>query len=108
MSVIMALRLKGDPAKFEEYAKDHPEMADIKDDAVNRGLIAHRFFGSSDGNEIIIVDEWPDPGSFQAFYSANEQAIGEMMSAVGVSGEGAEPEFWRALDTPDKHGWQSV
>src|SRR3954452_16595341 len=85
MSVIMALRLKGDPAQFEGYASDHPEMADIKDDAVTRGMSAHRFFGSSDGNEIIIVDEWPDAESFQGFYSANEQRIGEMMGGAGVS-----------------------
>ena len=108
MSVIMALRLKGDPAKLEEYAKAHPEMAEIKDDAVKRGVIAHRFFGSLDGSEVIVVDEWPDAESFQAFYSANEQKIGEMMGAAGVSGEGAAPEFWRTLDTPDKHGWQAV
>jgi hypothetical protein len=108
MSVIMALRLDGDPAKFEEYVKDHPEMAEIGDDAVKRGLIAHRFFGSQDGNHVIVVDEWPDAETFQAFYSANEGKIGEMMGAAGVSGEGAQPEFWRVLETPDKHGWESV
>src|SRR3954471_1671997 len=104
MSVIVALRLKGDAAKFEEYAKAHPEMAEIKDDAVSRGVIAHRFFGSLDGSEVIVVDEWPDAESFQEFFSANEQRIGELTSAAGVEPSGP-PEFWRALDTPDKHGW---
>jgi hypothetical protein len=108
MSVIMALRLKGDAARFEEYVKEHPEMAEIGEDAVERGLIAHRFFGSLDGDTIIIVDEWPDPESFQGFYEANEQRIGELMGAAGISGEGAQPEFWRVLETPDKHGWASV
>ena len=108
MSVIMALRLSGDPEKFEEYAKAHPEVAEIKDDAVAHGVIAHRFFGSLDGKHVIVVDEWPDPESFQGFYSANEQRIGELMGAAGISGEGAEPEFWRVLETPDKHGWASV
>ena len=107
MSVIMALRLSGDVAKFEEYAKAHPEVAQIKDDAVERGVIAHRFFGSLDGNHVIVVDEWPDPESFEAFFSANQQAIGEFTQAAGVSVE-SEPEFWRVLDTPDKHGWEGT
>jgi heme-degrading monooxygenase HmoA len=105
MSVIVALRLKGDPAKFEEYAQAHPEMADIKDDAVKRGVIAHRFYGSVNGDEVIVVDEWPDPESFQQFFAHNEQTIGELMGGAGVTPAG-EPEFWRVLDTPDKHGWE--
>jgi heme-degrading monooxygenase HmoA len=107
MSVIMALRLQGDPAQFEQYAKDHPEMAEIKDDAVRRGVIAHRFYGSVNGNEVLIVDEWPDPESFQAFFSENEQRIGELMQGSGAAPAG-EPEFWRVLDTPDKHGWEGT
>ena len=107
MSVIMALRLQGDPAQFEQYAKDHPEMAEIKDDAVRRGVIAHRFYGSVNGNEVLVVDEWPDPESFQAFFSANEQRIGELMGGAQASPAG-DPEFWRVLDTPDKHGWEGT
>jgi heme-degrading monooxygenase HmoA len=107
MSVIMALRLQGDPAQFEQYANDHPEMADIKDSAVEHGLIAHRFYGSVNGNEVLVVDEWPDPDSFQAFFSKNEQAIGQLMQGAGVA-QGGEPQFLRVLDTPDKHGWEGT
>ena len=107
MSVIMALRLKGDAAKFEEYAKAHPEMAEIKDDAVEHGVIAHRFFGSVDGDEVIVVDEWPDPESFKTFFEKNQPKIGELMGGAGVEPAG-EPEFWRVLDTPDKHGWDDT
>jgi heme-degrading monooxygenase HmoA len=106
MSVIMALRLKGDAAKFEEYAQAHPEMAEIKDDAVAHGATAHRFYGSVNGDEVLVVDEWPDPESFQAFFSANEQRIGELMGGAGLT-PGGDPEFWRVLDTPDKYGWES-
>jgi quinol monooxygenase YgiN len=105
MSVIMTLRLEGDPAKFEEYSKAHPEMANIKGSAAEHGCMAHRFYGSVDGDHIVIIDEWPDPESFQAFYSKNEQQIGELTQAAGVTGAG-QPEFWRVLDTPDKHGWE--
>src|SRR3954447_26772424 len=100
MSVIMALRLKGDAAKFEEYAKAHPEMAEIKDDAVAHGVIAHRFFGSVNGDEVIVVDEWPHPESFQQFFAENERRVGELMAGAGVEPAG-DPEFWRVLDTPD-------
>jgi heme-degrading monooxygenase HmoA len=107
MSVIMALRLKGDPAKFEEFAKAHPEMAEIKDDAVEHGVIAHRFFGSLDGSEVIVVDEWPDAESFQTFFEKNQERVGQLMSGAGAEPAGP-PEFWRVLDTPDKHGWDNA
>ena len=107
MSVIVTLRLQGDPAQFEQYANDHPEMAEIKDSAVEHGLIAHRFCGSVDGNTVLVTDEWPDPESFQSFFSDNEQRIGELMQGAGVS-PGGDPEFWRVLDTPDKHGWEGT
>ena len=107
MSVIVALRLKGDPAKFEEYAKAHPEIAEIKDDGVARGVIAHRFFGSLDGSEVIVVDEWPDAESFKTFFEKNQPRVQELMTGAGVEPAG-EPEFWRVLDTPDKHGWDNA
>src|SRR5579884_1586877 len=104
MSVIMTLRAKGDPKKLEERAADNPDaIRGISERAKEHGVIAHRFYGSDDG-QIMVVDEWPDPQSFQSFFEQEQSAIQPMMEAVGVT---AQPEvtFWRKLDTHDEIGW---
>ena len=105
MSVIMTLRTSGDPKKMEEIANSDPEMIrGIAEDAKRNGLIAHRFYGSDDG-QIMVVDEWPDPESFQRFFAANADKIQPMMAQVGAVGE-PEVTFWRKLDTKDDVGWE--
>ena len=71
MSVIMTLSLKGDAKKLEEHAASDPDaMHAIVESAKGHGLIAHRFYGSEDG-EIMVVDEWPDEQSFLSFFEEN-------------------------------------
>ena len=66
MSVIMTMRVSGDPARFEEtVAAEAEAIGRIMDVAKRNGLIAHRWYGS-DG-EFMAVDEWTDEQSFQAF-----------------------------------------
>lgn len=103
MSVMMVLRMNGDPKRLEEVAAADPDrISAISDRAKSHGLIAHRFYGN--GNEIIVVDEWPDEQSFQAFFGEMQQQIGALMQEVGVQGE-PHPEFWRKLDSRDEVGW---
>jgi hypothetical protein len=104
MSVIMTLRAHGDPKLLEQRAQANPEgMRALIDVAKGHGLIAHRFYGSDDG-QIMVVDEWPDPASFQRFFAAASSEIEPMMREAGVT---AEPEvtFWHKLDTQDDVGW---
>lgn len=104
MSVVVTLSMKGDPKKLEEHAASDPAaMQTIIDSAKEHGLIAHRFYGSEDG-EIMVVDEWPDAESFQAFFGENSGRIGPLMQAAGVASE-PQPRFWRKLDTHDEYGW---
>jgi quinol monooxygenase YgiN len=106
MSVIMTLRIKGDPKKLEERAASDPgAMQAIADEAKKAGVIAHRFYGSDDG-QIMVVDEWPDRQSFQRFFEANRAQIEPMMAEVGAT---SEPEilFWRKLESHDEVGWES-
>ena len=104
MSVIMTMRMKGDPSALEKVAGDDPErIRGIVEKAREHGLIAHRFYGSDDG-QIMIIDEWPDPQSFQAFFEQMQPEIGPLMEEVGVSGE-PEVKFWRKLETRDEVGW---
>jgi heme-degrading monooxygenase HmoA len=102
MSVIMTLRVKGDPKAFEQIAQSDPEKIQrLIGAAESHGLIAHRFYGSE--GKIMVIDEWPDAESFQAFFSEMESEIGPMMQQVATS----EPEivFWTKLETGDDVGW---
>lgn len=104
MSVIMTMKLQGDPQRMESVAKDEADrLGRIIEASKEHGVIAHRFYGSDDG-QIMVIDEWPDAESFQAFFEGTQAEIGPVMEAVGVS---AEPEitFWRKLETGDEIGW---
>ena len=104
MSVIMTLRAQGDPKELERRAGENPDgMREIADQAKQHGLIAHRFYGSDDG-QIMVVDEWPDAQSFQSFFEQEQSRIQPLMQQAGVS---SEPEviFWRKLETNDDVGW---
>jgi hypothetical protein len=101
----MMLRAKGDPAELERRAAGSPEgMRSIAERAKQHGLIAHRFYGSDDG-QIMVVDEWPDPESFQRFFEEMRSEIEPMMAEAGVTSE-PEVTFWRKLDTHDEVGWE--
>jgi hypothetical protein len=103
VSVIMTLRFTGDPDKLEQIAAEQGDMLrGISARAQERGVIAHRFYAS--GDQIMVVDEWPNPESFQEFFAAEEANIGPLMAQVATS----EPEitFWRKLETGDDVGWE--
>lgn len=103
MSVMMVLRIKGDPRRFEQVAGEDPDrIRSISDRAKSHGMIAHRFYGTD--NEIIAVDEWPDEQSFHAFFEEMSSQIGSLMQEVGVQDQ-PHPEFWHKLESHDEVGW---
>jgi hypothetical protein len=104
MSVIITLRAPGDAAKLESWTAENTDhMASIIERAKEHGLIAHRFYGNDDG-QLLIVDEWPDEGSFHAFFEDAQDQIAPVMEAAGVQ---ARPEIiaWRPLESHDEVGW---
>jgi hypothetical protein len=104
MSVMMTLWMQADPNKLEEVAGRNPDgLRAIADRAKEHGVIAHRFYGSDDG-QILVIDEWPDEQSFQSFFQAEQESIGRLMQEVGVTAE-PQPRFWRKLETHDEVGW---
>lgn len=104
MSVIVTLRLQGEPRKLEEHAAANPDqMRNIADRAQDHGVIAHRFYGSDSG-EILVIDEWPDAESFHRFFEEEQDQIGPMMQAAGISGQ-PQVTIWRKLDSRDEIGW---
>ncbi len=105
MSVIMTLLIQGDPKKMEEYAAANKDQMDaIVSKAKEQGIIAHRFYGSE--GQIMVIDEWPDPESFQRFFEDQRSEIEPMMEAVGAQGE-PHATFWHKLETYDDVGWES-
>jgi hypothetical protein len=105
MSVLMTLRTKGDIKELERRAAADPAgMRAIAERAKEQGLIAHRFYGTDDG-QIMVIDEWPDPESFQKFFDGARSEIEPMMQAIGVTGD-PEVLFWRKLETHDEVGWE--
>jgi heme-degrading monooxygenase HmoA len=104
MSIIMTLRVKGDPDKLEQMAASEPDrMRSIADEAKQHGVMAHRFYGSDDG-QIMVVDEWPDAESFQTFFEKEQGRIQPLMQDAGVTSE-PEITFWRKLEARDEVGW---
>ena len=105
MSVFMTLKASGNPQALEQYAKDNAEkMQSILGAAKRHGLIAHRFYGSDDGANVLVLDEWPDRQSFEAFFGEQQSEIQALMEAGGVTGQ-LQPDFWNELATGDKFGW---
>jgi heme-degrading monooxygenase HmoA len=100
MSVLITLRLAGDPSRLEQFASEHAETLEgIADRARASGCLSHRFYGSDDG-QVLVVDEWESAEAFQKFFESTTE-IPAMMADVGVTSE-PDVTFWRKLDTNDE------
>src|SRR5437763_514845 len=94
MSVIMTLKVAGNPEAVEQYSKDNPgKLESIGEAAKLHGIMAHRFYGSEDGAGIMVIDEWPDRQSFEAFFAEQQAEIQPLMDAAGAAGR-PEATFW--------------
>jgi hypothetical protein len=103
MSVIVTIRVSGDPGSFEQQAAGSADaIGRIMDVAKRHGLIAHRWYGA-DG-QYMAVDEWPDRDSFNAFFNEAQPEIGPLMQAAGVTSP-PDVTFWRPLHLGDEVGW---
>jgi hypothetical protein len=100
MSVIVILRIPGNPADLESYAAGPggDVMRRIAEAGKAAGAVRHSFAGSDD--EILVIDEWPDAQSFEAFFTGQPE-IADVMRDGGAQGPPAI-SFYRKLDTPDQ------
>jgi hypothetical protein len=100
MSVIVILRIPGNPVDLERYAAGPggEVMRRIAEVAKAAGAVRHSFAGSD--NEMLVVDEWPDEQSFQAFF-AGQPEIADVMRDGGAQGP-PEISIYRKLSTPDR------
>ncbi len=99
MSVVVIVRLKVDPANFDDLvARRGHEMPEISQRGKAAGAIHHQFV-AGDG-EVLIVDEWDDADHFGEFF-ANQPEIADLMADGGVEGPPAV-SIYRVVDTPDR------
>ena len=99
MSVLMVLRVSAAPKAVEGY--DQAAIRGIAERGRAAGALRHRFF--TNGDEILVVDEWPDRETFEQFF-ASEPEIGQMMAAAGVTGQ-PSPEFFERMGVDDAINW---
>ena len=100
MSVMVVLRIPGDPADLERYAAGPGGdiMRRIAEAGRAAGAVRHTFAGGD--NEVLIIDEWPDAESFQGFFSSQPE-IADVMRDAGAKGE-PQVSVYRKLATPDQ------
>lgn len=99
MSVLMVLRVSGDPKGVE--GTDPEVLKTVVARGESMGALKHRFF--TNGSEVMVVDEWTDEASFQAFFDASPE-IGKVMASAGVTSE-PTIEFWRRMEVDDALNW---
>lgn len=100
MSVLVILRVPGNPDDLDRYAKG--PGADVVRRVGEAGKAAgaiHHLFAAGDG-EILVVDEWPDEQSFHDFFNSQTE-IPNIMREGGAQGP-PEVSVYRLLDTPDR------
>ena len=101
MSVLMTLRIDGDPSRIEQaLTSDGDRLKTVSDRSKDKGAIHHRFYASADGSGVLVVDEWESAEAFQQFFGESQE-IAQMMGEAGVTSQ-PEATFWSELDTPDK------
>lgn len=101
MSVLMTLRLSGDAKLLEALTQKDPTIfPTVSARAKTFGLISHHFYATDD--EVLVVDEWPDQESFQAFFDASPE-IPVVMQEAGATGQ-PDITYWRRLDLGDDVG----
>ena len=100
MAVITILRIPGNPSDLERYAAGPGGqiMQRISQAGKAAGAIRHTFAGGE--GEILVIDEWPDQQSFEAFF-ASQPEIADVMRDGGAQGEPVTT-FYSKLDTPDQ------
>ena len=95
----MVMRINASPDDFERVAQDNADsMRDISERSKERGAIHHAFY-AGDG-EMLVVDEWDSPESFQKFFEEEQPNIAPLMQAAGAESE-PQISFYRKVDSTD-------
>ena len=97
----MLLHIPVDGAGLRRAAEEQGDLLrGIAGRAKEGGAIHHDFYEGD--AEVIVVDEWDSPESFQAFFEAESEGIGRLMAAAAATGEPAPPLFYRKMSLGDE------
>jgi hypothetical protein len=98
VSVTVIVRFAvADVGKAAEWAKANAEVPeDITAYGKSLGQIGHRML--TDGKDLVVIDEWPDKGTFDELF-AGATRMGEFLSGAGIIGN-PEVTILDALDVP--------
>jgi len=97
----MTLRIPADRATVERAVEQERDVFfGITERSKTAGAIHHSFY--ADGNEVLVIDEWPNPESFQAFFEAEGENIGKLLAAAGIEGPSGPPVFYDKLELGDE------
>jgi hypothetical protein len=95
----MVMRVQANKDDFLRTAEENADsMQAISQRGKDAGAVHHAFF-AGDG-EVLVVDEWDSPESFQRFFEEEQPNIGPLMESAGVQGE-PQISFYEKLDTSD-------
>jgi hypothetical protein len=86
MSVTVIARFTvPDVGKAAEWARANAEVPeDITAYGKSLGQIGHKML--TDGNDLVVIDEWPDGDTFKTFFAGAER-MGEFLTGAGIVGE---------------------
>lgn len=87
MSVLVAIKVPGDVAKFRSTLTERAdEMVKLAETAKAGGAVHHRF-GIGD-DFVLVVDEWESAAQFESFFGSPE-----LQAFVASSGASGEPQI---------------
>ncbi len=99
MSVYMSLRVKTDPARWEQVARENEDkLKEIAERGRQAGAIHHTFAATD--SEVVVMDEWESEEAFQRFFQSDPD-IPKLMQEAGVTSE-PEVSFYRPLRLGDE------
>jgi len=98
MTASVIVKIKVDPERMKQlFADRHDDFVAVKAEAEAAGAL-HHIFVAGDG-EVLIIDEWDDAKSFEAFF--DNPTIASMMGEAGVEGP-PEVSVYEVLESPDR------
>jgi len=99
MSVLVVVKVSGDTDTFQKALADRAdEFVAVKDRAIEKGAIHHRF-GIGDGY-VLAIDEWQTAEAFEEFFG--DPRMQEFVGSIGADPAPPEITVCEAIPAPDE------
>jgi quinol monooxygenase YgiN len=95
MSVIVMARLRKTSTEIEHSNRNNPELwRSVEETARGRGCLDHKLLAAA--NETMLVEEWDDTGTFEAFFDHTE-TYRKAIDDAGFRGFPDDIQLWRCV-----------